>query len=211
MKIIQYILLFLLGIALTVTMLFFELPFWLIYVSIVIVYILLLVVPQMYTVYKSNNLKRIERYLEQNKRKPIFAYPLAVKSGNPEQINQAIQAILDKHKQTYMQEVYKTNMALYENNVSKIDHLSKQISKDPLRTYYMAYAEVLKGNFEEAYALKKNLPTGWMPHAIEAIISKERGDMNTFRKEAEISIDQASGVQKFNLLYSFKWMEKHMC
>ena len=74
MKILRYVLIILLGIALTVVMSFLELPFWLIYLSIVVVYILLLVVPQMYIVYKSNNLARIERFLEENKKKPLFAY-----------------------------------------------------------------------------------------------------------------------------------------
>lgn len=208
MKLFHNTLIILLGLVLTIVMLMLELPIWFIYLSTLILYVLILVVPQMYTVYKSNNLKRIERYLEQNKRKPIFAYPLAIKTGDPEKIIESIQAILNKHNSRYMQEVYKTNLAFYENNVSKIEQLAKQISKEPLRTYYIAYVEVLKGNFEEARKQKENLPTGWMPYAIEAIIAKEQGDIVSFRKEADASIDQARGIQKFSLFYSFEHMER---
>jgi len=208
MKILRYVFIILLGIALTVVMSFLELPFWLIYLSIVVLYILLLVVPQMYIVYKSNNLSRIERYIEENNKKPIFTYALAVKTGNREAIIQAINKILKKYKQPFMQEVYKTNLALYENDVSSFVIFAKQISKEPLRTYYRAYSEALQGNYEEARTLIGDLPEGWMPHAIEAIIAKENGDVERFREEAEASVESARGVQKFNLVYSFQHLER---
>lgn len=207
MKILRYVFIIFIGIALTVVMSFLELSFWFIYLSIIVLYILLLVVPQMYIVYKSNNLKRIERYLEEYKRKPLFAYALAIKSGDRDAIIQLINAILKKYKQPYMQEVYKTNLALYENNVATFDTLGRQISKEPLRTYYIAYSEALQGNYEEARTLIADLPDGWMPNAIEAIIAKELGDLETFQKEAKASVECARGIQKFNLLYSFHHME----
>ena len=81
---------------------------------------------------------------------------------------------------------------------------AKQISKEPLHTYYVAYAEAWKGNFENAQALKEKLPRGWMPHAIDAVIAKEKGDLECFSMAAEESIRLARGVQKFNLFYSFE-------
>lgn len=208
MKILRYVLIILLGMALTVVMSFLEQPFWTIYLSIIVLYILLLVVPQMYIVYKSNNLKRIERYLEENKRKPLFAYALAIKTGDRDAIIQVINKILSKYKQPYMQEVYKTNLALYENDISLFDTLAREISKEPLRTYYIAYAEALQGNYEEARTLKDNLPAGWMQHAIEAIIANEQGDLESFRRQASASVESARGIQKFNLVYLFQHIER---
>lgn len=207
MKIFPYVLIILLGLVLTVVMSFLEISFWIIYLSIVISYILLLVVPQMYIVYKSNNLARIERYLDENKKKPLFAYALAVKAGDRDSIIQVTHEILKKYKQPYMQQVYKANLALYENDVATFDTFARQICKEPLRTYYIAYAEALKGNFVEAQALKASLTTTWMQHAIEAIIAKEIGDLETFRDEAKASVESARGVQKFNLVYSFQHIE----
>ncbi|WP_342560222.1 hypothetical protein NSQ95_02815 [Psychrobacillus sp. FSL W7-1457] len=204
MKIIKYALIFVLGVILATAMMFLELPFWFIYVSVVVIYLLLLVAPQMYTVYKSKNLNKIEQYLEKNKRKPIFAYPLALKTGDQEQIVRSIEEILKRHKQPYMQEVYKTMLALFENNVSKFEQLAKQISKEPLRTYYIAYAEALKGNFDEANTLKNQLPKEWMQHAIAAVIAKQQDNIDLFEKEVNICIDLAKGVQKYSLYYSFQ-------
>lgn len=204
MKIIKYALIFVLGVILATAMMFFELPFWFIYLSVVVIYLLLLLAPQMYTVYKSKDLNKIEKYLEKNKRKPIFAYPLALKTGNQEQIIRSIEEILKRHKQPYMQEVYKTMLALFENNVSKFEQLAKQISKEPLRTYYIAYAEALKGNFDAATILKEQLPKEWMQHAIAAVIAKEQGNREQFQKEANKSIELATGVQKYSLYYSFQ-------
>lgn len=208
MRLLPLIYIFIFGVVLTAALLFLNLPFWLICVVIIIVYVVLLVLPQMYTIYKSNNLKKIERFLEKNKHKPIFAYPLAVKNGDREEIISSIQLILSKYKQPYMQEVYKTNLALFENNVSLFEQRAKQISKEPLHTYYIAYAEARKGNFEEAHSYKGKLPADWMPYAIDAIIALEKEDLSGFRIASEQCIRLASGVQKFNLFYSFDWMEK---
>lgn len=210
MKLLRFFFIFTLGVALTVAMLFMQMPIWLIYIVIIVVYMVLLVLPQMYTVYKSNDLKKIERFLVKNKKKPIFTYPLAVKTGNLKEITWAIQTILSKYKQPYIQEVYKTNLALFEKNLSQFEQNAEQISKEPLHNYYIAYVEALKGNFKNALVLKQKLPVGWMPYAIDAIIAKEKGDFSAFRKAAEQSIHLARGVQKFNLFYSFEWMEKEM-
>lgn len=210
MRLLPFIYIFIFGVILTVALQFLELAFWLIYIVIIGVYVVLLVLPPIYTVYKSNDLKKIERFLKKNKRKPIFTYALAVKTGNREEIISAIQLILSKYKQPYMQQVYKTNLALFENNISLFEQRAKQISKEPLHTYYIAYAEALKGNFEDAHSLKRKLATGWMPYALDAIIAKEKGDLSAFRIAAEKSINLARGVQKFNLVYSFEWMEKEM-
>lgn len=82
--------------------------------------------------------------------------------------------------------MYKTNLALYENNVSRIEQLANKLARK----------------------LKENLPTGWMPYAIEAIIAKEQGDMEEFQNEAKNSIEHARGIQKFSLVYSFEHMER---
>ena len=210
MRLLPFIYVFILAVVLTVALLFIDLPIWSIYVVIIAVYIVLIVLPPIYTIYKSNNLKKVERFLEKNKRKPIFSFPLAVKTGNREEMIVAIQLILTKYNQPYIQEVYKKNLALFENNVSLFEQRAKQISKEPLHTYYIAYAEALKGNFKEAQSLKEKLPVGWMPYAIDAIIGKEKGDLSAFRIAAEQSIDLARGVQKFNLVHSFEWMEKEI-
>ena len=210
MRLLPFIYIFIFGVVLTVALLFIELSFWLIYIVIIIIYVILLVSPQMYTVYKSKNLNKIERFLEKNKRKAIFTFPIAVKTGNQEEIIYAIELILSKYKQPYMQEVYKTNLALLENNVSLFEQRAKQISKEPLLTYYIAYAEALKGNFENAQALKQKLSVGWMPYAIDAIIAKEMGDLSALRIAAEESIHLARGIQKFTLFYSFELMEKEI-
>ena len=195
MRLLPFMFTFIFGVILTVALLFLELPFWLVYTVIIVVYVVLLVLPQMYTIYKSNNLEKVERFLEKNKRKPIFAYPLVVKIGNREEIISTIQLILSKYKQPYIQEVYKTNLALFESSASLFEQRAKQISKEPLHTYYIAYAEALKGNFENAQALKQKLPVGWMPCAIDAIIANEKDDLSAFRLASDESIHLARGVQ----------------
>ncbi len=205
MKILQLVFIFILGVLLTFTMLFYELPFWLIFITIMLFYFLIQIGPQLHTVYWSNNLKRIERHLIKHKKNPLFALPLAIKTEDREKIMQAIQEVLISYKSPYIQEVYKTMLAVYEGNVSRAESFAKQISKEPLRSYYIAYVEVLKGNYEEARSIKDvKLKSLWMKHAIEALIAKEKGDRLLYEKEASLSISHAKGVQKYSLYYSIQ-------
>lgn len=57
MNLLSFIYIFILGVALTVALQFMELPSWLIYIVIIVVYAVLLVLPPIYTIYKSNDLK----------------------------------------------------------------------------------------------------------------------------------------------------------
>ncbi len=205
MKFVQLGIIFILGVLLTFVMLFYELPFWLIFITVMVFYLLIQLAPQLYVVYGSNNLTRIEKHLIRNRKNPVFALPLALKNGDKEEIRKAIETILARYKSPYMQQVYKTILAIFERNVAGAEAHAKQIQKEPLRSYYIAYVEVLKGNYEEARNIKDSqLKSAWMQHAIEALIAKEQGNHTLYEEEAEKSIFHARGVQKFSLYYSFR-------
>ncbi|KOO49796.1 hypothetical protein [Viridibacillus arvi] len=87
---------------------------------------------------------------------------------------------------------------------------AKQLQKEPIRSYTIAYIETLLSNFEAAKVLIPNLKKEWMPHAIDGLIAYEQQDFQTFEKEAHAAVTKSRGLQKYLLFYSFKEMKERL-
>ena len=158
--------------------------------------------PTLYTIYRSNNLNNIEKYIQANKKKPIFAYPLALAHGNEVEIEESLRAIIEKHKQPYMQNVYKTLLALHLKNIEAADTYAQRIDTEPLKSYYAALIAAKQGNFDEAARHEENVGVEWMIHALHALYAKEKGQQELFEKEAQHAIAHSRGIQKFIVVHS---------
>ena len=204
MKFFRLSITFVLAFILSTFLFFLDFPF-LVVISTILVFLLAFVVlPQIFIVYRSNNEKSIEKYLNANKNKPIFAYPLALAHGNDVEIEESLRKILAKHKQPYMQNVYKTILALHLKNIDAADIYAQKIDSEPLKSYYAAYIAAKKGNFEEAERHEENISVDWMIHSLHALYSSEKGNQETFTIESKKAIDGSRGVQKYIVIHSLK-------
>lgn len=197
---------FILGFLLTVFLFFLQFPFWIIISTAFIFFLAFVVLPRIFTVYRSNNLKSIGKFLEMNKKKPILAYPLALAHGKDAEVEESLRAILEKHKQPYMQNVYKTILALHLNKIDAAHTYALKIDSDPLKSYYAAYVAAKQGNFEEATSHEENINVEWMLHSLHALYASEKGLQNDFESSSKKAIDESRGVQKYILVHSFKSM-----
>jgi Ca2+/Na+ antiporter len=187
------------------TFLFFlQFPFWVVILTTLVFLLAFVVLPQIFTVYRSNNEKAIEKYLIANKKKPLFAYPLALAHGNDLEVEESLRAILAKYNQPYMQNVYKTILALHLKNFEAADIYAEKIDSEPLKSYYAAYIAAKKGDFEEAKRHEENISVDWMIHALHALYAKEQGYHDTFTIESKKAIDGSRGVQKYIVIHSIK-------
>ncbi len=199
---ITYVLAFILA-----TFLFFlQFPFWFVILTILVFLLAFVVLPQIFTVYRSNNEKSIEKYLIANKNKPLFAYPLALAHGNDVEVEESLRIILAKHKQPYMQNVYKTILALHLKNIDAADTYAQQIASEPLKSYYAAYIAAKKGDFDEAKRQEENISVDWMIHALHALYANEQGNEETFTIESQKAIDGSRGVQKYIVIHSLNYV-----
>lgn len=204
MKFFRLSITFVLAFILSTFLFFLDFPFWVVILTTLVFLLAFVVLPQIFIVYRSNNEKSIEKYLIANKNKPIFAYPLALAHGNDVEIEGSLRAILAKHKQPYMQNVYKTILALHLKNIEAADIFAQKIDSEPLKSYYAAYIAAKKGNFEEAERHEENISVDWMIHSLHALYSSEKGDQETFSVESKKAIDGSRGVQKYIVIHSLK-------
>jgi len=197
---------FVLGFILATFLFFLNFPFLVIISSMFVFFLAFVVLPQIFTVYLSNNLKSIEKFLEANNKKPLFAYPLAMAKGNRVEVEESLRAILAKHKQPYMQNVYQTILALHHNDIDEAEKYAQQVDGEPLKSYYAAYIAAKKGDFVEAARHEENLSLEWMRHALHALYAHEKGQHEEFEVESNQAIAESRGIQKYILVHSFKGM-----
>lgn len=204
MKFFRLSITFVLAFILSTFLFFLDFPFWVVILTTLVFLLAFVVLPQIFIVYRSNNEKSIEKYLIGNKNKPLFAYPLALAHGNDVEIEESLRTILAKHKQPYMQNVYKTILALHLKNIEAADIYAQKIDSEPLKSYYAAYIAAKKGNFEEAKRHEENISVDWMIHSLHALYSSEQGNHETFTIESKKAIDGSRGVQKYIVIHSIK-------
>lgn len=195
---------FIVGFILATFLFFLKIPLGIIISTLIVFFLAFIMLPQVFAAYRSNNIKTIEHFLVANQKKPIFAYPLALGRGNDAEVEENLRAILAKHQQPYMQNVYKTILALHLKNIDAADIYSKKIDSEPLQSYYAAYIAAKKGNFEVARLHEENVGVEWMIHALHALYAQEKGDHEEFKVESSQAIAKSRGVQKYTLLHSFK-------
>jgi hypothetical protein len=183
---------------------FLNYPLLIIVSTTFIFFLAIYVLPQKFMTYRSNNLNLIKKFLMTKKKKPLFAYPLALANGTPKEVEESLRAILAKYKQPYMQNVYKTILALHLKNIDAADTYAQKIDSEPLKSYYAAYIAAKKGDFEEADRHEENIDVEWMIHSLHAIYAQEKGQYDDLVNESRAAITLSRGVQKFIMLHSFK-------
>lgn len=206
MKSLRLLPLFLIGMMVTAYFLSIGTPNWLVFSIVIIFYFVAMVMPGIYAVYFSNSLRQIERYIIRNRHKAIFAYPYALGHGSDQDIENSIERILMTHKQSTMQAVYRTLLAIYRGQPGIAAQHAEAIDREPMRSYYLAHAAASSGDLDRAANLNKQINEPWMNHSIDALISFERNEAK-FHELADKSVQAARGVQKYTLEKSFNRMK----
>ncbi|MFC4410735.1 hypothetical protein ACFOZY_09945 [Chungangia koreensis] len=177
---------------------------WLVFFLMVLAYFALLIGPSMWYTYKSNSLKAIGRFLKMYKNKPLYSYPYLLAHGNEAELKESLKRILTKYQQASLQHTYGAILAAMENDLPTMKEHAEKIGTEPLQSYYLAYHAILKRKFNQVDEWKNNINEPWMIHALDALVAKENGDMETMRKEADEAVRLTRGIQKYSLYYSFK-------
>ncbi|MET3575723.1 hypothetical protein ACFFIY_06440 [Bhargavaea ullalensis] len=183
-------------------------PFWLILLVIVAVYIAVTTVPTFHTVYKSQNLRAIDRFLLRNYRKPIFNYAYNVGHGSEEEIRDSLRNIMDKSKSGDSRHVYGALLGVHSGDGDDVLAQAEKINPGPLRSYYYAYGHALNGDLEEARRIAGGISDDWMKHTIFAVIAKIRNKPDEFRHEAAAAKAASTGIQHYLLYHNFEKMKE---
>ena len=169
------------------------------------VFIAILEIPIMlYTLYASQNLARITKYIVQNRKNPIFQYMYLLPEGTEASLIEAIDTILRKYKQPNIQAIYGANRAILLEDFDEARRLVYPVLQSELGQYTMALIAAMQGNGEEMQQYK--VEKEWMKAGLEANLAFAQGDTATFDRTSQQAIDSAKGVQYYGNIYVFKRM-----
>lgn len=202
-----YSLLFVAGVVLTVILLLLDFPKRLVYAIILGLTLAVFTIRPIYLIYKSKSLPAIDRYVIKNQKKPLFGYAYAMAYGDNLDIENSLKRILQKYKQKEMQTMYGANLALHLKDADAIIEHAEKMTRADFKEYYLGAAYLLKGDVELASSYLAKLTTPWMIHSLKASSALRNKDRETFRLEADQSIDSASGLQRYTLHHTFRRME----
>lgn len=189
-------------------LLLMDVPKWQIFILLFLYVFLFTMYPHFNALLWTKNLKKVERFLEANRHKALYAYPYAIANQTIAEQKAALHKIITTYKQPYVKHNYASILAILENNYDQALSEAKQIKKEPFKSYMVAHSEAYLGNFEKAEALLTNLPEKWMSSSIKSLISFKKQDVENFKLHSTNAIKQARGIQKYLLTHSLQEMEE---
>lgn len=188
----------------TLILSFLQFPFWSIMLIVFVAIILPSILWPIHALYWSNDLNRIEKFLQVSRKKPVLAFPYALAHGNKPEVEESLQTILVKHKQPLMQQVYTTILDIFHGDLDAARISAGKIKKKSLRSYYLANIAAKQGELEEVKRSIGSFEKPWMNHVLKSYIARHEGNEVLFAEEHQKAIDTSRGVQKYLIVHSHK-------
>lgn len=201
-------LIYLFAIIVCTFLLLMDIPKWLIFILLFLYVFSFTMYPHFNALLWTNNLKIVDRFLEANKHRSLYAYPYAIANLPVAEQKAALQKIIHVYKQPYIKHNYASILAILEKDYTRALSEAKRIAKEPFQSYMIAHSEAYLGNFEQAKALLPKLTEKWMSSSIESLIFFKLQDKENFKYHSSKAIKQARGIQKYLLVHSFRDMEE---
>ncbi|EPD51236.1 hypothetical protein MHH33_15105 [Paenisporosarcina sp. FSL H8-0542] len=190
----------------TLVLSFLQFPFGAILLIVFFTIILPSILWPLHAIYWSNDLNRIEKFLQKNRKKAVFAFPLALAHGNRQEVEESLQTILTKYKQPSMQQVYTTILDIFLGDYDAARISAEKIKKKSLRTYYLANIAAKRGDIEEVMPHIGSFEKPWMNHVMNSFIAHHEGNETLAKTEYQKAIDSSRGLQKYVVVHSHKHM-----
>lgn len=203
-KYVNYIIVIVISVLLALSLYTAGLQPWIVFTIIMIFTFVLTMGYPFYIIYKSRNLKLINRYLTNHRSKPIFGYAYALAHGTDEEVITSLQRVLKSYANAEVQQVYKANLYFHQKEWRNLVEFSKTMADPAYRNYYSGIGYTMNNNLERASECLAKLGTPWMVHSLKGIIAAKQKKREVFEKEMAVATKQAVGMQRHVLHYTLK-------
>ncbi|MFY3793167.1 hypothetical protein ACOQFO_15955 [Ureibacillus sp. MALMAid1270] len=178
---------------------YYNWPIWTVITLLIFVFVLKLI-DMLYTLYGSKNMKKVEKFLKNNLKEPIYAFVYAQAHSSKEEQFDIIERILKKYPQKYIHHHYRfVQELLKENYATALDEAAK-IEKEPIMSYSKALVYANQGKKEEALSYQINKI--WMSEAILATLAKVEKNNTSYEIHKANAIEAAKGIQRYALVHT---------
>ena len=202
----NFIVVIILSAMLAVALFLSGLQTWLVFTIILLFTFILTMGYPFYIIYKSRSLKLIDRYLSNNRRRPIFMYAYSLAHGSDEDIINSLKKIVKSYPQAEVQDVYNANLLVFQKDWKRLIDSTKSMTTTMYRDYYAGIGYTMSNNKEKASDSLSKVRIPWMFHSLKAIMALKQRQEDTFHKEAALATKQAVGMQRYVLHHMMKRM-----
>ncbi|MCR2822384.1 hypothetical protein [Lederbergia panacisoli] len=169
--------------------------------AITFIFIFLIILsPQIYYMYFSNNVNKIERFMKKNLKQPIIALYYGVANNDDQFVSDSLEKILKKYKKPHHQAIFKTVYALYKKDITEMKQYIIEIKPLQFQYYYEGIVSISEGDFIKAEEYIGKIKTVWMKYVLMASLEQENGSKEKAKTYAKTAIENAKGLQKY-LIY----------
>lgn len=191
----------------SIALISYGVPRSVVFILIIVLYLAITILKPLYIIYKSKSLKSIDRYVILNNKRPIFNYSYALGHGNDEDIENSLKRIINVYEQDNMRPIYSANLAVHQNKPKEVLDFVEQISGSDYKYYYSGISFAMRKQHEKAEEFSTKIRTPWMKHGLKAFLFKEEKEYEGFRREANLSISNAVGMQRYVMHHMMRRME----
>jgi hypothetical protein len=180
-----------------------DIPFWILIVVILFVTAAVSYLPIMINVYITNDMKKVERFLEDKANQPIFHFYYAMAIDDDFQIKRALRDVREKYKKGHYFTVYTVTYAAYKGKLVEERDLIAQIKQPTLRLYFEGLLATQEGDLKLAGQLAGEQQKAWMKEAILAEVAAKRGERDLEIKHQQEAIRLTHGLQRYLLVKKY--------
>lgn len=150
-----------------------------------------------YPVYLEKNVNRIEAFIEKRRKNPLYKLYYGMGNRIDKDVKEATEMLLQKYKQPARQAIFKTLLALYEDDILRAKRDIEDIHPPQYKYYYQTIVAIEEGNMERATELKELVKTEWMKHALAAGIANKAGNHKEYLAEIQKAFEKTRGLQRY--------------
>ncbi|KEF36892.1 hypothetical protein M670_03806 [Schinkia azotoformans MEV2011] len=155
--------------------------------------------PLLYTVLLETDIDKIEKFLLKNKRNPNFYIVYAMANRLDKDVRDLTEKLLKKYKSPSRQAHYKIAEALYFKNFSVIRSQVEQIKNPSYQSYYQAIVLLEDGDINGANNAIEKISSKWMKNALLVEREKKLNNLLDAKSYAEKAILHSKGLQRYLL------------
>lgn len=180
-----------------------DIPFWILIVVILLITAAVSYLPIMINLYITDDMKKVERFLEARLNQPIFHFYYALANEDDFQVEKALRDVREKYKKAHYYMIYSVTYAAYKGKLVEKRDLIAQIKQPALRLYYEGLLAVEEEELARASQLASEQKKPWMKEAILAEVAGKRGERDLEIKHQQEAIQLTHGLQRYLLLKKY--------
>ena len=162
-----------------------------------IVIFLIIYTPQLYYMYFSQDVNKIERFMQKNLKQPLIALYYGIANEDDQLVYESLQKVLKKYKKPHQQAIFKTIHSLYKKDFSEMKQYVSDIKPLQYQYYYGGIIAINEGNFSKAEENVGKIEIVWMKYELKAALERESGRHEKAKSYAERALENAKGLQKY--------------